>query len=340
MTSQQIDKLVDSGEFPEATRKRELIETHISWVILCDDFVYKVKKQMKYSFLNFTTPELRKYYCEREIMLNKRLTDNVYIEVVPICESKNSFSLNGDAESAIDYAVKMNKLDGEKQMDTLLTKGKVRPLDIQNLAKKIANFHKTATVIHQKDVLEIKDEFNDLKSERAYLAKHSGKKYGEIIDRAIEFSDKFIKLHSDLLIARLKNRFYRDCHGDLHSRNIFLLPKPVPFDCIEFNDDFRHIDSLNEIAFLCMDLDAAGRNDLSELFVEAYNRAFSAMPTADERALFVYYKAYRANIRAKVNSLRARSADTENEKLNALNSAEKYLDLMNDYIEELNRLPR
>ena len=337
MTSQQINKLMDSGEFPEPTKQRELIETHISWVILCDDYVYKIKKPMKYSFLNFTTPELRKYYCEREIKLNKRLTNNVYLEVVPIREDGKSIYMGGDKGSEIDYAVKMNKLDGEKQMDRLLVANKVNEIDIENLAEKIASFHKTTTVIREKVVLEIRDEFNDLKSERDFISEHSGKKYGESIDRAIGFSDEFVKLHSDLIVARLKNGFYRDCHGDLHSRNIFLLPEPVPFDCIEFNDDFRRIDVLNEIAFLCMDLDAADRFDFSELFLETYNKHSKAINTQNERDLFVYYKAYRANVRAKVSSLRARSAASESEKLTALRTAEKYLSLMSVYIEELRK---
>ena len=185
--------------------------------------------------------------------------------------------------------------------------------------------------------MEIKEEFNDLKSERDFIFKNSGKKYGEAIDGAIEFSDKFVKLHSNLILARLKNGFYRDCHGDLHSRNIFLLPEPVPFDCIEFNADFRRIDVLNEIAFLCMDLDAADRFDFSELFLDTYNKQSKAINTQNERDLFVYYKAYRANVRAKVSSLRARTAAIDSEKSTALRTAEKYLNLMSSYIAELDK---
>jgi len=337
MTRREINKLVESGEFPEPTEQRKLIETHISWVILCDDFVYKIKKPMKYSFLNFSTAELRKYYCEREIKLNKRLTDNVYLEVVPILQNSGNIMMGGKVGSEIDYAVKMHKLDGEKQMDRLLANNKVRPIDIENLAKKIADFHKTSPVIHTKDVLTLRGEFNNLTSERDYLSKHCGKEYGEMIDRAVAFTDKFVKKNTELIEARLQDGFYRDCHGDLHSRNIFLLPEPVPFDCIEFNDDFRQIDVLNEIAFLCMDLEAAGKDDFSELFLKTYKLHFPALRTQTESDLFDYYKAYRANIRAKVSSLRARSASTEMEKSNALKTAEKYLTLMNAYIEELER---
>ena len=335
MTRLEINKLIDSGEFPEPTEQRELIETHISWVILCDKFVYKIKKPMKYSFLNFTTPELRKYYCEREIKLNKRLTDNVYIEVVTIRKDGENINMGGDKGTEIDYAVKMHKLEGEKQMDRLLASNKVKPVDIENLAEKIASFHKSTKVITQKNLLDIQEDFNDLKSERDYVKKQLGKEYGAMIDKAIDFSDKFIHQHSDLLSTRLKNGFYRDCHGDLHSRNIFLLPEPVPFDCIEFNNEFRQIDVLNEIAFLCMDLDAADRSDFSELFLESYIQQFKAINTQDERNLFVYYKAYRANVRAKVSSLRARSAASEIDKSAALRTAEKYLLLMINYFERI-----
>lgn len=337
MTRLEINNLLDNGKFPEPTKQRELIETHISWVILCDEFVYKIKKPLKYSFLNFTTPELRKYYCEREIKLNKRLTDGVYIEVVPIREDGGSIDFGGDKGTEIDYAVKMHKLDGEKQMDRLLTADKVKPIDIKSLAEKVASFHKSTEVITDKNVLDIKEEFNDLKSGKDYLTEHSSKEYGGMIDSAIAFSDKFIHTHSDLMTARLKNGFYRDCHGDLHSRNIFLLPEPVPFDCIEFNNEFRQIDVLNEIAFLCMDLDAANRSDFSELFLESYNQHFTAVTTQDEHNLFIYYKAYRANVRAKVNILRARSTATDSEKSMALRTAEKYLILMNEYIEDLEK---
>lgn len=138
-----------------------------------------------------------------------------------------------------------------------------------------------------------------------------------------------------MLEHRLKAGYFRDCHGDLHSRNIFLLPDPQPFDCIEFNDDYRHIDVLNEIAFLCMDLDAFGRHDLSELFFNSYNNLFPTAETKEDYLLFVYYKSYRSNIRAKVNSLRARSAINEAQQLLALKEAERYLRLMNSYINEL-----
>jgi aminoglycoside phosphotransferase family enzyme len=220
-------------------------------------------------------------------------------------------------------------------MDKLLIQNRVMEFDIKKLAEKIAHFHKNTTVIYQKDLLDIREKFNDLESEKEYLSKQLDDSFITIIARAIEFSNKFLIKNKELIATRLRNGFCRDCHGDLHSRNIFLLPDPVPFDCIEFNDDFRQIDVLNEVAFLCMDLDAFSRKDLSALFLKHYNHVFPAMSTESERALFIYYKSYRANIRAKVNSLRAKSARTNEERTFALATAKKYLYLMDGYLKEL-----
>jgi aminoglycoside phosphotransferase family enzyme len=326
--------LLLNGKFPEETVTRELMETHISWVILCDQFVYKIKKPVQYSFLDFSTLALRLHYCNREIELNKRLTQNVYIEVVPIHEWQENIIIGGHKGTIIDYAVKMHKLDTGKRMDVLLTQHLVTEADIKKLAEKIASFHKSTKIIYQKDLLEIQAKFNDLEAEKELLSNQPDSTLGVIIADAIEFSDKFLIKNKALMAGRLRNGFYRDCHGDLHSRNIFLLPDPVPFDCIEFNDDFRQIDVLNEVAFLCMDLDAFAHKNLSALFLKHYNHFFPTIKTKAEHNLFIYYKSYRANIRAKVNSLRAKSATGE-ERSNSLAMVKKYLHLLESYIKEL-----
>lgn len=333
MTIDQITSLTSSGEFPETSDTCELIETHISWVILCDRFVYKIKRPVKYSFLDFSTVELRRFYCCRELELNKRLTHHVYVEVVPVRENNGRILIGNGEGNIIDYALKMHKLKTEKRMDNLLVKGAVRTEDIKSLAEIVAAFHKKTTIIYQKNLQDIREKFNDLSEEREYLAAQLGSSFGHLIEEAIAVSNSFLYRNRELIAYRLMKGMYRDGHGDLHSRNIFLLPQPVPFDCIEFNDDFRQIDVLNEIAFLCMDLEAFGFPDLSEQFLRDYNHFFPAMTTGKDEQLFVYYKIYRANIRAKVNSLRGKSAKTGEEKNRALAAAEKYLNLIKDYLE-------
>ncbi len=336
MTQEQINNLITAGEFPEETIQKELVETHISWVILCDVFVYKIKKPVDYSFLNFSTLELRKHFCEREIFLNRRLTPDVYLEVLSVRDSGSKITIGAGDGAIIDYVVKMKKLDTTKQMDRLLQQGKVSFTDIGNLAERIASFHQTAEIIDNLDVMDIRVKFNDLDSIQETIFVQSGESYGKIIQETIAFSDQFLEGHKQLLADRLKAGFYRDCHGDLHSRNIFLLPAPTPFDCIEFNDELRQIDVLNEVAFLCMDLDAFDRQDLSEEFLTHYNQFFPAMKTLEDRSLFVYYKMYRANIRAKVNGLRVMSARSDAERKTSLDTAEKYLTQMSQYLQEIN----
>jgi aminoglycoside phosphotransferase family enzyme len=331
MTKEQINKLYLEGEFAENSNIPQLIETHISWVILCDRFVYKIKKPIQYSFLDFSTKEKRKFYCYREIELNRRLTDDIYIDVQTIRERANKVFIGEGEGEIIDYAVQMRKLDRNLQMDSLLLTKKVTHSDIFNLAEKIATFHKNTLVIYKKDFLDVQKMFNDLEAESDHLGNHLINSH-RIISHAIEIANRFIEANKDLLSNRLKAGFFRDCHGDLHSRNIFLLPSPQPFDCIEFNDDYRQIDVLNEVAFLCMDLDAFGRQDLSDLFLKYYNDLFPCMMTEEDYRLFVFYKSYRSNIRAKVNSLRARGSRNVTEKRLALADAEKYLSLMDSYI--------
>jgi aminoglycoside phosphotransferase family enzyme len=249
-----------------------------------------------------------------------------------VYDRNNTYRIGGNEGTITDYAIRMYKQDREKQMDVLLTQHKVTGPDIRNLAEKIAVFHKKTKIIYQKDFLDIREMFNDLGSEKNFSAGQPDSKSSDIINSAIKTSDNFIKNNKELLAARLGAGFFRDCHGDLHSRNIFLLHSPQPFDCIEFNDDLREIDVLNEAAFLCMDLDAFARQDLSELFIDCYNQFFPAMKTAADHRLFIYYKSYRANVRAKVNCLRAKSAKDDAEKMKALSAADKYLSLMDSYI--------
>lgn len=339
MTIEQINKLISDGSFPEGSVTRNLVETHISWVIICDQFVYKIKKPKKYSFLDFSTLQKRKYYCEREIELNRRFSNNIYLESVAI-RSRNSHMIVGKGKGEIiDYGVKMRKLSPSMQMNLLLQNNKVGSEDILRLAKKIADFHWKAQVIYQKDIYSIQKEFNDLATIKTFLIYDLNTEQTEIIDRALSFSNNFIRDNSDFLNSRIKAGFFRDCHGDLHSRNIFLLPEPQPFDCIEFNDDLRQIDILNEIAFLCMDLDFFGRDDLSGLFLKHYTNLSGLVDLQRDESLFNYYKLYRANVRAKVNGLRAKDADTEDKKRAAMLELGRYLQMMNNYLLTMTRLP-
>jgi len=228
-------------------------------------------------------------------------------------------------------------------MDLLARGNRLREMDIDGLAELLGRFHRGAAVIREGDArgeaMVMRDLFNDLGREKEVLRLGLGAWAAEVVDRAMAFSDRFLRANGALLDARRRAGLYRDGHGDLHCRNIFLLERPQVFDCIEFNDGLRQVDVLNDIAFLCMDLDSFGCGGLAERFVEGYCRAFpEAMGGeermgGDERRLLNYYKGYRANIRAKINSLRARSATSAEERGKAMEAAAGYLRLMDGYWE-------
>ena len=295
MTRDQVDKIILHDDIQAI----DLIETHISWVLLGERFAFKIKKPIKYSFLDFSTLENRKHYCNREVELNRRVSDNLYLDVQPVKEHAEKIFIGSDAGEIIDYAVRMRKLDRQMQMDILLKNNKVTPGDVQALARKIASFHKSSPSIYEKDLDLLRYEFNDLTNEKSFLSQYLSPSSYLIIDKAIAVSDIVLQQIRDRLEIRLKRGFFKDCHGDLHSRNIFLLPNPQPFDCIEFNDALRSIDILNEVAFLCMDLDSFGRQDLSEIFLHSYNKLLPAIETGDDERLFCLLQAIQSECSRK-----------------------------------------
>jgi len=332
MKSEQVNNLIREGSIPGNEGKLELIETHISWVILGEEYVFKIKKPVRYSFLDFSSLEKRRFYCEREIELNQRLTEGIYLDVLPVKERGDQYFIGNFSGELVDYAVQMIRMDSRKQMDFLLQKNQVLPQDLEKLAKKMALFHQKTTIISQKDQTDIQTKFRDLDKEQDYLIRAGHPQYGKIIDDAVRKSDAFHEKFRPLIQERLKSGFVRDCHGDLHTRNIFFLPEPQPFDCIEFNDDYRQIDVLNDIAFLCMDLDYFERDGLSGYFIDYYNGFNRTIRTRYDHQLFIYFKSYRANIRAKINSLRAQSTVQLGEVNRYLAETGKYLGLLNRYM--------
>jgi aminoglycoside phosphotransferase family enzyme len=235
----------------------------------------------------------------------------------------------------VDHAVCMRRMEAGRRMDRLLMKGLVSTGDMDALAHKIARFHQSAQIIYNKDARDIPEKFADLASEEFFLQQHLSQSGLPSISQAVRVSDAFCEKHAWHIRDRAHRGFIRDCHGDLHTRNIFLLTTPQPFDCIEFSDELREIDVLNEVAFLCMDLEAFGRHDLSQRFLRTYNAAFPSLETPEDQLLLQYYKSYRANVRAKIYSLAARNAPGGDEQAAALEQAGRYLALMNGYLQKL-----
>jgi len=332
MIEEEVNTLLNKGLFKGEPLKGKLVETHISWVILTDSFVFKIKKPRKLSFLDYSSLELRKENCEKEILVNSRYTD-IYLAVLPIRLLHDDWIINGGEGEIRDYLVQMKRMDTALEMDKMLQDDRVNEAQIKPLADVISSFHQRAQIIHHPfNTHEARATFNDLRQAIEVVDDKLGSSYVSIIHRAIAWSDDFLLKHEDRLIERVEMGFQRDVHGDLHSGNIFLYDTPILFDGIEFNEQFRQIDLLYEIAFLCMDLEAFGREDLAVIFLEDYKRKIDCFRKKEDEAIFKYYKCLRANIRAKVCALSARKAHDDTHQKENIFEIKKYLSLISNYI--------
>ncbi len=281
-----------------------LVETHASWVLLTDTLAYKIKKPIRFSFLDFSTKALRKMYCEREVALNRRLAPDMYIGVVPLCREGSGIRIGATGEKGVDFAVKMRRMDDSRQLDLLLAKAEVSVAEIRELARMVAGFHRQATRVWQAEGWEDHfREFADLLSVKETLESVLGQGTASFLARVISRAEGFLRDRSPRIEARKAAGFVIDGHGDLHGRNVLMTNPPVVFDCIEFSDELRTLDVLSEIGFLIMDLERFGREDLAEAFLEAYRSQFECILCDTDHELLLFYKLYRANVRLKVGAL-------------------------------------
>lgn len=253
MTTDQVKILAKTGTFNAQELDGKVIETHISWVILSGDNAFKIKKPLKLDFLDFSTLTRRKRLCQREVALNLRLTD-IYLGVLPVRMCRKKYSLGDDNGRVVDFAVHLKRVPQSRQMDKMIKHGVLRSEHVRAVGEMIASFHSRAVVVRSPFILsKARTLFNDLASAHSVVQNQIGNKYTAIIARSIAWSDAFLQAHAKQLQDRVARGFKRDVHGDLHCGNIFIHHKPIIFDCIEFNDEFRQIDVLYELAFLLMD---------------------------------------------------------------------------------------
>lgn len=289
--------------YPHAVDKIEFIETHISWVFLTGLYVYKIKKPVDMGFLDFSTLDKRQYYCEQEVYLNKRLAPKYYLEVLPITGSFTHPVIAGSGPT-IEYVVKMKQFPQQAQLDRLLDAGQLSNQHMRLLAETIADFHQT---INKADET---GSFGSL--EHIYQPVENC--YQNILQRTDDSDEisRIITLQAwtkttltsfeKAFLSRKKNGFIRECHGDLHLRNIAIDgDEVIAFDGIEFSDELRWNDVISEIAFLVMDLDDRNQPGLANVFLNRYLEL-----TGDYQGieLLPYYLVYRAIVRAMVSCIR------------------------------------
>jgi hypothetical protein len=326
---QVVEALMKPEAYDEEPGKIELTQTHISFVFLTRNFVYKVKKAVDLGFLDFTTLEKRRLFCEKELELNRRLCEGMYLEVVPINRS-NVIKIKGEGET-VEYAVKMKRMPQEKMMNKLLEENKVDNKLIDRIAKIIAEFHSKAETNRRISefgslaVIETnwKENFDQT---REFVGETISTEDFKLIRERI---DDFMKRNVFLFEKRMAEDRIRDCHGDIHSGNIFVADRIYIFDAIEFNERFRYSDVAADVAFLAMDLEFKERTNLSDFFVERYVKY-----SGDQELmrLLPFYKCYRAYVRGKVVSFKLEDPSVgSDEKRAAMKEAKAYFKLASTY---------
>ncbi|BCG46867.1 hypothetical protein GEOBRER4_n1680 [Citrifermentans bremense] len=300
MVRKLIKSLLEAKAYPEPTAGVRLIETHVSFIFVTDRFVYKVKKPVDYGFLNFTTLDRRRFYCEEEVRLNRRLCPDLYLGVVELRLTPQGASFAG-GEEILDYAVKMKRLPEERMLVHLLERGEAGVDEMTRIARKVADFHAQAERGERIDACgstsAIRGNWDENFRQAAPFAgvTVSASELAEIRS----WTERFLEQNGEQFRRRVAQGFIRECDGDLHCGNICLTDQVSIFDCIEFNERFRYIDTAADLSFLLMDLEYAGRPDLSEALLAVYQQATGDREMGE---LLPFYKANRAFVRGKVTS--------------------------------------
>lgn len=302
--------LLDARCFPHPVSDLRLEETHISWVVLTGDWAYKIKKPVNLGFLDFSTLDLRRHFCEEELRLNRRYAPEIYDAVVALAGPANA-PVVGGAGTPLEYAVKMREFPQDARADHLLERGAVSVHDIAQLAASIAAFHESAPAAGARDsfgqpaavLAPVEENFRQI---RPALTDPQDT---ATLDAIEEWSrQEFARLAARFTQRRDSGRV-RECHGDLHLGNIARFEgNLIPFDCIEFNPDLRWIDVMSETAFLFMDLVHRRRTDLAYWMLDRYLQVSGDYAGLD---VLRFYTVYRALVRAKVRCIRIRQGAAE-----------------------------
>jgi uncharacterized protein len=287
-----IEALRDPSRYPHPAARVELLETHISWVLLAGDFAYKLKKPITLPFLDYGSVEKRRACCDAELRLNRRYAPDLYLGVVEF-----------DGEPA----VKMRRFDEQARLDHVCRRGELTPMQLSALARTVAAFHAAADAAPpdsrfgsaEQVLAQAMENFDELEA----LLPNEGSRVGRL--RAWTQAE-FDRCRATMAQRKSEGRI-RECHGDLHLANMVLLAgNPVPFDSIEFNDDFRWIDVASELAFTYVDLLDQGRPGLACWLLNewlVWSGDFGAL------SILRFYAVYRAMVRAKVAAIRGQGIE-------------------------------
>jgi len=334
----RVKELLKPEIYGAGVKKVRLIQTHTSWVFIAGEFAYKVKKPVNFGFLDYTTLQARRFFCKEEFRLNRKLSPELYIGVLPVVDRSGKIRFGGKGR-VIDYCIKMRAMPQSAIMTEKLKKGRVDYLTIDELARIVAQFHRQAEtgkeIARYGSIKTVKFNWEEnFIQTREFIGRTINEDQFYTIKRAIE---RFIFTNRRLFLTRQRAGFIKRCHGDLHPRNIFLKDKIYIFDCLEFNPRFFCSDTAAEIAFMAMDLDFHNRHDLANFFIERY-LIYSDDPGI--LPLLNFYRCYRAYVRGKVTSFLLNDPNVSSvAKANVRCDARRYFHLAFRYARFLDRKP-
>lgn len=316
--SSLIDQLMRAATAEDV----ELIETHISWVLLRGDFVYKIKKPVYLGFLDFRDLDRRRFYCEEEIRLNKPFAPDIYLDVVPLTNVDGKVEFSGTG-TPVEYAVRMRRFDQAMRLDAQLESGNLTTADMLELAEVIAQRHYSAQVVDRLERTRTVRRAIELIQEN--FEPLEGAIGRRLFDELQRWTYKEIENTKTTFGRRFDTDFFRECHGDLHLANLVRLPTGIAtFDCIEFSAELRNTDVMADVTFLVMDLAARGELRLAAHFLNRYLEV-----TGDYGGMRVFnlYFTYRCLVRAKVAVIRSKERQAADDCRRDLDEAESYCEL-------------
>ncbi|MCK9797852.1 AAA family ATPase [Pseudomonas sp. MAFF 302030] len=330
MSQSLIAALQNPALYPHPVDGFQVIETHISWVLLTGPYVYKVKKPVNFGFLDFTSLDAREHFCGEELRLNQRLTQDLYLEVLPITGTAEAPELAGTGP-VIEYALKMRQFPQSGLLSTLQANGELTTQHIDEMAQQIARFHLDAPRVpaaHDAGTPDsvmapVRQNFEQI---RPFLSDKTDLQQLEALEAWAESSFERLK---PLFAQRKNDGFIRECHGDIHLGNATVIDgRVVIFDCIEFNEPFRFTDVYADTGFLAMDLEDRGLKSLARRFISQYLEL-----TGDYQGLELlnFYKAYRALVRAKVSLFSMPADATPVQRATSLRQYRNYANLAESY---------